>query len=140
MNPLLPLFSCLVVSDRKILCHLTYFSLLSRLSLMYYHLLMSKDFLRVGGLFCSCSLDVLFADDTLISARAIRQESDTLSGVLQSYTQTFGQAIYFQKSHVFFSKHTPPALKHNILQKFHMQEMSSSCKYLGLPIFFGCSG
>lgn len=69
-------------------------------------------------------LDVLFTDDTLRFACATRQKSNTLSGILQSYTQASGQAINFQKSHVFFSKHTPPSLKHDIFENFHMQEMS----------------
>lgn len=50
-----------------------------------------------------------------------------------------GQSINFQKSHILFSKHTPINLKHELLSKFHMQELLLSDRYLGLSVFLECS-
>lgn len=70
----------------------------------------------------ACSIiDILFTDDILLFTRAIRQEVDNLLHILQSYVMASGQSINLHKSHILFSKHTPPSLKRELLSKFHMQ-------------------
>lgn len=81
---------------------------------------------------CALALvDVLFADDTLLFARATRQKVDNLLSIIKSYTMASGQSINFQKSHILFTKHTPLSLKHELLCKFYMHELLLSNHYLG---------
>lgn len=53
--------------------------------------------------------------------------------LLQSYTIATGQSINFFKSYILFSKHTLH-LKWFILDMFHMQQLASFDKYLGLLV------
>lgn len=82
---------------------------------------------------------ILFADDTLLFAKATRSEASHLLDIIKAYSSASSQCINFFKSHVYFSRLIPLPLKWKILQIFHMREMLYNDKYLGLPTILGRS-
>ncbi|KAG8650766.1 hypothetical protein MANES_07G070430v8 [Manihot esculenta] len=83
--------------------------------------------------------DIMFANYTLLFARALRCEASHLLHILKDYFSASGQCINFSKSHIYFSWMTSSSWKKEILQLFHMQEMRQGDKYLGLLVILGRS-
>lgn len=46
-------------------------------------------------------------DDSLIFCKAVKEESEVVKGVLESYGKASGQLVNTQKSSIFFSSNTP---------------------------------
>lgn len=76
--------------------------------------------------------DILFADDTLLFARAFQDEASTLLHILQSYTVAIDQFIYSQKLRILFNN-----LRRDILSWISIHEVASSDRYLSLPVLLG---
>lgn len=80
---------------------------------------------------------LLFADDTLLFYEARTRECQALLSILSQYEATFGQAINRQKTTLFFSCNTSPAVKEEIWSLLGAQVINDYEKYLGLPMVGG---
>ena len=64
---------------------------------------------KIRGLFFGKNLSIthlLFADDSLVFIKAIRQDCYVLKEIFDCYARTFGQIFNFDKSSLFFSPNT----------------------------------
>ena len=82
---------------------------------------------------------LLFADDTLLFCEACTRECQNLLSILAQYEVASGQAINWQKTTLFFSQNTSPAVKEEIQSLWGAQVMHDCEKYLGLPMVGGKS-
>jgi hypothetical protein len=82
---------------------------------------------------------LLFADDSLLFARANSKEASTILTVLKSYQETSGQMVSLDKSEVPYSRNVPNQDKEMICQQIDIKTGTSHSRYLGLPMVFGRS-
>jgi hypothetical protein len=82
---------------------------------------------------------LLFADDSLLFARANPKEAETIMKVLQSYQLASGQMVNLDKSEVSFSRNVPKIEKDMICHQIAIKTVASHSRYLGLPVIFGRS-
>uniref|UniRef100_A0A803QG04 Reverse transcriptase n=1 Tax=Cannabis sativa TaxID=3483 RepID=A0A803QG04_CANSA len=82
---------------------------------------------------------LLFADDTLIFAKATFSSCNALQAALHLYNQATGQRVNFGKSSILFSPNTPPQISDHFYQAFGLSNRPFLSKYLGVPHCFGRS-
>ena len=87
----------------------------------------------------ACISHLLFADDTLLFCESRTRECQNLLSILAQYEVASGQAINWQKTTLFFSQNTSPAVKEEIQSLWGAQVMHDCEKYLGLPMVGGKS-
>jgi hypothetical protein len=80
---------------------------------------------------------LLFADDSLLFARANQNEANTIIQVLNKYQLASGQLVSYEKSEVSFSRNVPDIEKNIICNKIEVKAVTSHSRYLGLPVIFG---
>jgi hypothetical protein len=78
---------------------------------------------------------LLFADDSLLFARANQNEANTIIQVLNKYQLASGQLVSYEKSEVSFSRNVPDIEKNIICNKIEVKAVTSHSRYLGLPVF-----
>ncbi|KAK2665076.1 hypothetical protein Ddye_003650 [Dipteronia dyeriana] len=76
---------------------------------------------------------LLFADDSLIFARATVEECKWLVDILKCYEAASGQSINFEKSALSFSPNVSIRCVNEIKSLFNIGVVSCHDKYLGLP-------
>nr|XP_027115579.1 uncharacterized protein LOC113733407 [Coffea arabica] len=77
---------------------------------------------------------LFFADDSLVFCKASKQEAEKLIMILKEYEEATGQFINLEKSSVFFSKNTMPAVRSEVCQALGSIKQVEQGKYLGLPM------
>ncbi|PNY16580.1 ribonuclease H, partial [Trifolium pratense] len=82
---------------------------------------------------------LLFADDSLLFARANQKEAEVIINILQTYQTASGQLVSLEKSEVSFSRNLPTIEKNMICNKIDVKAVTNHSKYLGLPVIFGRS-
>ncbi|XP_048493143.1 uncharacterized protein LOC125493698 [Beta vulgaris subsp. vulgaris] len=82
---------------------------------------------------------LLFADDSLLFARACRQECAVIVDILNKYEAASGQKINIAKSEVSFSKGVSSVQKEEIVVFLAMRQVDRHSKYLGIPTLAGRS-
>ncbi|XP_057452170.1 uncharacterized protein LOC130743990 [Lotus japonicus] len=82
---------------------------------------------------------LLFADDSVIFARADVQEAECIRNILSSYERASGQAINLDKSMLSVSRNVPQNFFHELRQLLGVKAVESFDKYLGLPTIIGKS-
>uniref|UniRef100_A0A803PJ70 Reverse transcriptase n=1 Tax=Cannabis sativa TaxID=3483 RepID=A0A803PJ70_CANSA len=82
---------------------------------------------------------LLFAEDTLIFAKATFSSCNALQAALHLYNQATGQRVNFGKSSILFSPNTPPQISDHFYQAFGLSNRPFLSKYLGVPQCFGRS-
>lgn len=82
---------------------------------------------------------LLFADDSLILARANREEATQLQNILELYERCSGQMINWSKLAAFFSTNTRDRDREDLREVLHITCETMNEKYLGLPIHVGRS-
>jgi hypothetical protein len=82
---------------------------------------------------------LLFADDSLLFARASVTEAETIMQVLQNYQQASGQLVSLDKSEVSFSRNVLNIEKEMICNKIEVKVVTFHTRYIGLPVMFGRS-
>lgn len=78
---------------------------------------------------------MLFADDTIIYAKALSHEVEKISMILQDYEQASSQSIYLLKSSISFNPNTSTVVRNNIITILHIKHLKTPDKFLGLPSF-----
>lgn len=76
---------------------------------------------------------MLFADDSYIYCRAIKEESEHMLELLHKFENASSQKVNLAKSTVFFNPNVTNAYKNEIYDILHMQEAGERSKYLGFP-------
>uniref|UniRef100_A0A803PAY0 Reverse transcriptase domain-containing protein n=1 Tax=Cannabis sativa TaxID=3483 RepID=A0A803PAY0_CANSA len=82
---------------------------------------------------------LLFADDTLIFAKATHSSCNALQAALQLYNQATGQRVNFGKSSILFSPNTPSHVSDHFYHTLGISNRPFMSKYLGVPQCFGRS-
>ncbi|XP_057249396.1 uncharacterized protein LOC130590838 [Beta vulgaris subsp. vulgaris] len=82
---------------------------------------------------------LLFADDSLLFARANRQECLEIVDLLNKYEAASGQKINYDKSEVSFSKGVSTTQKEELMNLLKMRRVDRHEKYLGIPTVAGRS-
>jgi hypothetical protein len=82
---------------------------------------------------------LLFADDSLLFARANLEEANSILHVLSTYQQASGQLVNLDKSEVSFSQNVLDVDKIMIRNRMDVKTVDTHSKYLGLPVVFGRS-
>ncbi|XP_024042628.1 uncharacterized protein LOC112099434 [Citrus clementina] len=80
---------------------------------------------------------LLFADDSLIFARASKEDCVHLKGIFDCYATTSGQIFNFDKSSIFFSHNVKADQISTIKNLFKLKVVSKHERYLGLPSLIG---
>lgn len=78
---------------------------------------------------------LLFADDSFLFCRANSEEVGAIKDILRRYEAKSGQAIYFQKSGIYFSSNVRVDKQQEIKNVLEVHKYLSEGKYLGLPSF-----
>ncbi|KAL5793103.1 hypothetical protein ACOSP7_001697 [Xanthoceras sorbifolium] len=76
---------------------------------------------------------LLFADDSLVFAKAEEADCCCLKQVLDNYERASGQAVNYDKSALSFSPNTQLSVRTLVGSLFNIGEVSCHDKYLGLP-------
>ncbi|XP_057444610.1 uncharacterized protein LOC130736850 [Lotus japonicus] len=82
---------------------------------------------------------LLFADDSVLFARARVEEALCLKKILTIYERASGQMINLDKSMLSISRNVPDNCFHELKQLLNVKAVESYDKYLGLPTIFGKS-
>ncbi|XP_040372300.1 uncharacterized protein LOC112166037 [Rosa chinensis] len=82
---------------------------------------------------------LFFADDSLLFFQASRQNAMALVFLLKSYSTASGQQINYDKSMLYFSPNTHPALIVSITSILRVHSTDNPGSYLGLPTVWGRS-
>ncbi|XP_057458358.1 uncharacterized protein LOC130749083 [Lotus japonicus] len=82
---------------------------------------------------------LLFADDIILFARAIVQEADCISDILNTYENASGQVINLEKSMLSVSRNVLDNSFSELKQLLGVKAVESFDKYLGLPTIIGKS-
>ena len=82
---------------------------------------------------------LLFADDSLLFARANRQECLEVVDLFNKYEEASGQKINYDKSEVSFSRGVNTEQKEELMRLLHMRQVDRHEKYLGIPTVAGRS-
>lgn len=77
---------------------------------------------------------LIFANDTIIYAKASLQDAKRVSSILQCYEEASGQSISLSKSSIFFIPNTLEDVKHNISHMLHIHHINMRSKFFGLPL------
>uniref|UniRef100_A0A803PQ54 Reverse transcriptase domain-containing protein n=1 Tax=Cannabis sativa TaxID=3483 RepID=A0A803PQ54_CANSA len=80
---------------------------------------------------------LLFADDTLVFAKATHSSCNALQAALQLYNQATGQCVNFGKSSILFSPNTPSQVSDHFYHALGLSNRPFLSKYLGVPQCFG---
>ena len=80
---------------------------------------------------------LLFADDSLIFARASKEDCVHLKGIFYCYATASGQIFNFDKSSMFFGHNVKDDQISTIKNLFKLKVVSKHEKYLGLPYMIG---
>lgn len=76
---------------------------------------------------------LLFADDSLLFFRSIREQAERVKQVLDCYCRSKGQLINTRKCSLFFNSTMVPENMEQVRTCLGVQECSFDTKYLGLP-------
>ncbi|XP_026428945.1 uncharacterized protein LOC113324878 [Papaver somniferum] len=82
---------------------------------------------------------LLFADDCILFFHADYSSINQVQSCLQNFSNISGQLINFSKSSAFVTSDLSDDAKRDIKNKLRFKQLSSSDKYLGLPILLGKS-
>ncbi|XP_021736509.1 uncharacterized protein LOC110703057 [Chenopodium quinoa] len=82
---------------------------------------------------------LLFADDSLLFARATRQECEVIVDILNRYEVASGLKINFEKSEVSFSRGVSTEQQEELMGILKMRTVDRHSKYLGIPTIVGRS-
>jgi hypothetical protein len=82
---------------------------------------------------------LFFANDSILFCQASSENCRALCEILQIYEEASGQQLNRSKTSLFFTKNTSATMKQYIKNLFHVLEIKSHEKYLGLPSFIGRS-
>ncbi|XP_021760591.1 uncharacterized protein LOC110725418 [Chenopodium quinoa] len=80
---------------------------------------------------------LLFAYDSLLFARATRQECEVIVDVLNRYEVASGQKINYEKSEVSFSGGVSAEQQDDLIGVLNMKRVDRPGKYLGIPTVVG---
>ena len=80
---------------------------------------------------------LLFADDSLLFTRAIRQECIVIVDILNQYELASGQKINYEKSEVSFSRGVSVDQREELVGILKMRQVEKHEKYLGIPSLGG---
>ena len=80
---------------------------------------------------------LLFADDSLLFARATRQECLEVVDLFNKYEEASGQKINYDKSEVSFSRGVSVEQKEDLLGLLNMRQVDRHGKYLGITTVAG---
>lgn len=80
---------------------------------------------------------LLFADDSLMFARASSNDCGILKGIFYCYAATSGQVFNFEKSSMLFSSGTSQIPKEEFKNIFRLNVVTKHERYLGLPSMVG---
>ena len=76
---------------------------------------------------------MLFADDSIVFCKAMREECDRVLKVLEDYERDSGQKLNKEKTSLYFSKNTGREIKEYVKEKFGARVVQHHEKYLRLP-------
>ncbi|XP_057415840.1 uncharacterized protein LOC130710549 [Lotus japonicus] len=82
---------------------------------------------------------LLFADDSIVFARANHQEAECIRSILAVYERVSGQVINFDKSMLSCSHNVPSTCFNELKELLGVNAVESYDKYLGLPTLIGKS-
>ncbi|XP_058784773.1 uncharacterized protein LOC131659623 [Vicia villosa] len=82
---------------------------------------------------------LLFADDSLLFARANETEADCILDTMRKFLRSSGQIVNLDNSEVSFSRNVRDDAKIMICTRMGVKTILSHSKYLGLPVVFGRS-
>jgi hypothetical protein len=80
---------------------------------------------------------LLFADDSLIFLGAQLASADRLNEILRIYAECSGQAVYKEKSSIYFSRNATQPVREAMKQKLGILVEAFTERYLGLPTAVG---
>ena len=80
---------------------------------------------------------LLFADDSLVFARASSNDCRNLKGIFYCYAAASGQVFNFEKSSMFFSSSISQIQREEYKNIFGLNVVTKHEKYLGLPSMVG---
>ena len=82
-------------------------------------------------------ISLIFADDSLIFAKASIESCKHLKAILECYALASGQFFNYDKSSMFFSGKIPGRQVEAIRDIFQLKVVSRHEKYLGIPSMIG---
>lgn len=82
---------------------------------------------------------LLFADDSLIFAKAKQQECSIITDISSLYERASGQKINMANSEICFSRNGGEQRRLEIVHQLGVKEVDRHSKYLGLPTIVGPS-
>ena len=80
---------------------------------------------------------MFFADDSYLFCKATEGSANSVVELLSHFQLASGQQVNFNKSSVFFSSNTGPAMRTNICSILKIGEAGNRSTYLGLPNILG---
>ena len=80
---------------------------------------------------------LFFTDDSILLAKADKEECKKVKNMLKLYEKYFGQMVNVNKSALFFNPNTRNELKKMIKSLFGVQSTENLGKYLGVPALVG---
>ena len=80
---------------------------------------------------------LVFADDSILFARAIVSKCLEVAKIISLYEETSGQRVNYEKIEIFFSKGIPQDIRQHIVMAMRVKEVDMHSKYLGLSIVTG---
>ena len=86
----------------------------------------------IGGPAITC---VMHADDIVLFSKATRNDAANIIKCIKKYCSWSGQEINWNKSGIFFSKHSRPNIRRAIKHQLHMKILKKEVVYLGAPLF-----
>lgn len=82
---------------------------------------------------------LLFANDSLIFYKAVKEESEIVKDVLELYGKASGQLVNIHKSSILFSSNTHATRRMQCQEILGFSKSTKEGKYLGLPFIIGRS-
>lgn len=82
---------------------------------------------------------LLFADDSLLFARATEDEVENVLDILSIYEAASRQKLNMEKSMVSFSRNVGREKKELLLERLNFKAVEDHDQYLGLPTYIGRS-
>ncbi|KAK4258618.1 hypothetical protein QN277_005049 [Acacia crassicarpa] len=86
---------------------------------------------------CPVLTHCFFADDALLFMRASHKNCAYLSNILSLYCAASGQVINLDKSSIFFSSNSSPAVRSMVCGVLHIPATEDPGTYLGIPSIWG---